>query len=78
MDVPDFSEFQDFLEIHHEKLFKQLQRMDIIQLENPMSQEGLSLLLQTIQDNAIRYAQGYSQLLLYAYHTWLWNQDRDT
>jgi hypothetical protein len=31
-------------------------------------------LLQTVQDNSIRYTQGYTQLSLYAYHTWLMEQ----
>ena len=68
---PDFEDFQDFLESNHEKLFQQLERMGIIQMDRPLTQEGLTLLFQTVQDNAVRYAQGYSQLILYAYHTWL-------
>ena len=43
-------------------------------MDRPLTQEGLTLLFQTVQDNAVRYAQGYSQLILYAYHTWLMEQ----
>ena len=71
---PNFEDFQDFLEAHQKELFQQLQRMDVLQVDSPITQEGLSLLLQTVQDNAIRYTQGYTQLSLYAYHTWLMEQ----
>lgn len=74
MKKPNFEDFQDFLEAHHKELFQQLQRMDILQVDSPLTQEGLSLLLQTVQDNAIRYTQGYTHLSLYAYHTWLMEQ----
>ena len=71
---PNFEDFQDFLEAHQKELFQQLQRMDVLQVDSPLTQEGLSLLLQTVQDNAVRYTQGYTQLSLYAYHTWLMEQ----
>lgn len=71
---PNFEDFQDFLEVHQKELFQQLQRMDVLQVDSPLTQEGLSLLLQTVQDNAVRYTQGYTQLSLYAYHTWLMEQ----
>ena len=69
-----FEDFQDFLEAHQKELFQQLRRMDVLQVDNSLTQEGLSLLLQTVQDNAVRYTQEYTQLVLYAYHTWLMNQ----
>ena len=48
--------------------------MDVVQVNCPLSQEELTLLLQTVQNNAVRYAQDYAQLILYAYHTWLMEQ----
>lgn len=74
MDWPDFQVFQDFVDANKDKLFAQLSRMDLTQVNWPMTPDEITMLVQSVQDNAVHYAQAYSQMLLYAYHEWLRGQ----
>lgn len=74
LDWPDFQDFQDFVDVNKDRLFAQLSRMDLVQAHWPMTHDEFTVLVQSIQDNAVHYAQCYSQMLLYAYHEWLRGQ----